>query len=274
MNQLKEENSSLRGMKILVRGAGEMASGVVHRLARSGFRVLMTETEHPLAVRRAVSFCEAVHDGSQTVEGLCARLIDSLDQAPALWEAGDLPVLVDPDFQCLAELQPAVVLDAAIAKRNLGMKPDMARLTIAMGPGFSAPEDVDLVLETNRGHNLGRLIYKGRAAANTGVPGVIGGFTHERVLRSPAEGVFEAKCELGDLVEKDQVVAVVAGAPVRTQLAGVIRGLIRPGAQVKKGLKVGDVDPRGNKEYLYTISEKARALGGSALEGILAEFNC
>lgn len=263
----------LRGMKVLIRGAGEMATGVACRLARAGFHLLLTEAENPLAVRRAVSFCEAVHDAEKAVEGLTARLIQDTSQADGLWDQGQLPVLVDPEMSCLAQLQPAVIVDALLAKRNTGLRKDMAPLTIGLGPGFSAPDQVDLVIETNRGHNLGRLIYDGQPAANTGIPGDIGGYTHQRVLRSPADGVFETKYKLGDAVKAGDTVALVAGQPVASQLDGVLRGLIRPGSQVHKGLKVGDVDPRGKIEYLDTISEKARAIGGSVLEGILARFN-
>ncbi len=258
---------------ILIRGAGEMATGVAHRLARSGLRVLMTETARPLAVRRAVSFCEAVWDGTKTVEGLTARLIEDPAQAGRCWRAGELPVLVDPDTACRHALKPDAVVDALLAKRNTGLSRDMAPLTIGLGPGFSAPDMVHLVIETNRGHDLGRLIYQGAAQPNTGVPGDIGGYTHQRVLRAPADGEFITSHQLGDAVEQGQTVATVGGKPVPAQVGGVLRGLIRPGSPVRQGLKVGDVDPRGRLEYLNTISEKARSIGGSVLEGILAAYN-
>lgn len=264
---------SLRGLKVLIRGAGEMASGIAHRLARCGFHLLMTEVANPLAVRRAVSFCEAVHDGAKTVEGITARRIEQLSQAPALWERGELPVLVDPEMACRAEFQPAVIVDALLAKRNTGLTRDMAPLTIGLGPGFIAPDEVHVAIETHRGHDLGRLIYQGTPRPNTGVPGDIAGYTHQRVLRAPAEGRFETDLQLGDRVEAGQTVATVAGQPVIAQVGGILRGLIRPGSQVTQGLKVGDVDPRGRVEYLHTISDKARALGGSVLEAILAHFN-
>jgi xanthine dehydrogenase accessory factor len=263
----------LAGMRVLVRGAGEMATGVAHRLIRAGFNMLLTEANNPLAVRRAVSFCEAVHDNEKTVEGITARLIQDPDQATDLWAQGQVPVLVDPEMNCLAQFQPAVIIDALLAKRNTGLRKDMAPLTIGLGPGFKAPEEVDLAIETNRGHNLGRLIYDGQPSANTGVPGNIAGYTHQRVLRSPADGAFETKHKLGDAVKAGETVALVCGQAVASQLDGILRGLIRPGSQVITGLKVGDVDPRGQIEYLDTISEKARAIGGSVLEGILARFN-
>jgi xanthine dehydrogenase accessory factor len=273
MNNTDTASPSLKGLRILIRGAGEMATGVAYRLSRAGFHLLLTETHHPLAVRRAVSFCEAVHDDVMTVEGLTARLIKEPGQADDIWAKGELPVLVDPEMGCLDQLRPVVIVDALLAKRNTGLKKGMAPFTIGLGPGFSAPDQVDLVIETNRGHNLGRLIYDGEPAANTGIPGDIGGYTHQRVLRSPAGGVFETEHQLGDAVAEGEVVAMVAGQPVSARIGGVLRGLIRPGSQVRKGLKVGDVDPRGKIEYLDTISEKARAIGGSVLEGILARFN-
>jgi xanthine dehydrogenase accessory factor len=269
----EQEGMPLAGMKVLIRGAGEMATGVAYRLIRSGFNLLLTEAENPLAVRRAVSFCEAVHDGKKTVEGITASLIRDPDQAAALWAQGLVPVMIDPDMKCLAQIRPVVIVDALLAKKNTGLRRGMAPFTIGLGPGFKAPDDVDLAIETNRGHNLGRLIYEGQPAANTGVPGDIAGYTHQRVLRSPADGVFETKQQLGGAVKAGETVAMVNGQPVVSQLDGVLRGLIRPGSRVHKGLKVGDVDPRGKIEYLDTISEKARAIGGSVLEGILARFN-
>ncbi|MCF8040660.1 MAG: EF2563 family selenium-dependent molybdenum hydroxylase system protein [Desulfarculaceae bacterium] len=266
-------NSSLSGMKVLIRGAGEMASGVAYRLAHSGFRVLMTEISTPLAVRRAVCFCEAVYDGSKIVEGRTARLIEHPDEAEALWARSELPVLIDPHMTCRGGLRPMVIVDALLAKRNTGLNKGMAPLTIGLGPGFHAPDEVDLAIETNRGHNLGRLISLGSPEPNTGVPGNIAGYTSKRVLRSPADGVFETDLALGGRVSAGQVVARVNGQAIEAKVAGILRGLLRPGAVVSKGTKAGDVDPRGQIEYLHTISEKARAVGGSVLEGILAAFN-
>ncbi|BEQ14656.1 selenium-dependent molybdenum cofactor biosynthesis protein YqeB [Desulfoferula mesophila] len=266
-------NASLRGMRVLVRGAGEMASGVAYRLAHAGFHVLMTEIPTPLAVRRSVSFCEAVYEGSKVVEGRTARLIQEPGEAPELWARAELPVLVDPHMRCRAAIRPMVIVDALLAKRNTGLHKGMAPLTIGLGPGFHAPDQVDLAIETNRGHNLGRLISLGAPEPNTGVPGTLGGYSLERVLRSPADGRFQTQVALGQRVEAGQVVATVDGQAVEAQVAGILRGLLRPGALVTQGTKVGDVDPRGCIEYLHTISEKARAIGGSVLEGILATFN-
>lgn len=250
-----------------------MASGVAQRLCRAGLRVVMTEIAEPLAVRRAVSFCEAVYDGRKQVEGLTACLVAHPAEVLAAWDRGELPVMVDPEMACRRELAPAVIVDALLAKRNTGLSPELAPLTIGLGPGFSAPQDAHLVIETNLGHHLGRLIYQGQVVANTGQPGDIGGYTHQRVLRSPAVGVFTPLAVLGQMVNDGQAVARVAGEDVRVKVGGVLRGLIRPGIRVEKGWKVGDVDLRGQLEYLDTISEKARAIGGSVLEGIMHAFN-
>ncbi len=266
-------HSSLTDLRVLIRGAGEMASGIAHRLFRSHLRLAMTEIPGPIAVRRKVSFCEAVWDGTAEVEGVTARRVDDASGIDPALDAGRIPVLVDPDLECLAAWRPHVLIDATVAKRNLGTHRDMAELVIGFGPGFTAGRDVDVVVETNRGHDLGRLIFEGSAEPNTGVPGSTLGYTVERVLRSPADGVFEPLVEIGDPVEAGQVVARVDGHEIRTRIDGVVRGLLRPGLRVWKGIKAGDVDPRGLRRNCFTISEKARALGGSALEAILMRFN-
>lgn len=266
-------HSSLTDLKVLVRGAGEQASGIAHRLFRSHLRVALTEVPEPLAVRRAVSFCEAVWDRSCCVEGVTARRAESCDELDRLIEAGEIPVLVDPDLKCLAAWKPNVLIDATIAKRNLGTHREMADLVIGFGPGFTAGEDVDLVVETNRGHDLGRLHFEGSAEPNTGIPGNTAGYTVERVLRAPCDGVFETLVEIGDLAVAEQVLARVGTTEIRSAISGVVRGLLRPGIRVTKGIKAGDVDPRAARPACFTISEKARALGGSALEAILMRFN-
>ncbi len=265
--------SSLTTLRVLVRGAGEMASGIAHRLVRSHLRVALTERPQPIAVRRRVSFCEAVWDGACTVEGIRARRVHGPDGIDPCLDAGEVPVLVDPELACLEAWQPHVLLDAAVAKRNLGTHRDMAELVVGFGPGFTAGRDVDVVVETNRGHDLGRLIFDGPPHPNTGVPGTTLGYTVERVLRCPRDGVFDPAVAIGDLVEAGQVVARVDGDEIRAGVSGVVRGLLRPGLPVTAGLKAGDVDPRGDPVLCDTISEKARALGGSALEAILMVFN-
>lgn len=267
------DDEPMNGVTVLLRGGGEMASGVAHCLALAGLRVLITELPAPLAVRREVSFCEAVFDGCKTVEGVTARRIDDVSQASALWRRGELPILVDPAMECLNRLEPQVIVDALLAKRNTGLHRGMAPLTIGLGPGFRAPDEVHLAVETKRGHYLGRLIYQGAPTPNTGMPGNTGGYTYQRVLRAPTDGVFETHHKLGDMVQAGQSVATVDGQEVIAGVGGVLRGLIRPGFAVHQGLKIGDVDPRGELAYLYTIGEKPRTLGGAVLQAIIAHFN-
>ncbi len=264
---------SLTDIIILIKGAGELASGVAWRLVRSHFQVVMTEVPRPLAVRRRVSFCEAVHDGTSGVEGLTGRLIDRPEQAREVIAAGEVPVLVDPDLDCLEALKPDVLVEATLSKHNTGLTRAMAPLTIALGPGYEAGRDAHLVIETNRGHHLGRIIDQGPAAANTGVPGDIAGQSARRVLRAPADGEFLTDLDLGAMVQAGQVVARVSGRPVTSLLDGLLRGLIRPGTRVQEGVKVGDVDPRGDMSHLDTISDKARSVAGGVLEAVLRVYN-
>lgn len=266
--------NSLKKRVIIMKGAGEMASGVACTLHRSGFRrILMLETASPLAVRREVSFCEAVHDGRKSVEGIDAvKVADGAGLADA-WEKGMIAVLVDPKGDAMRRMEPDIVIDATIAKRNLGTAITDAPLVIALGPGFTAGRDCHLVVETNRGHNLGRLIASGEAEPNTGIPGSIGGFTKERVLRAPAGGTFATGKKIGDPVLRGEEIGRVGTETVTAPIDGILRGLIRPGTHVETGLKIGDIDPRGEAAYCGTVSEKARTLGGSVLEAILAAYN-
>jgi xanthine dehydrogenase accessory factor len=263
-----------KDLTVIIKGAGEMATGVAWRLYQSRFQVLMTETRKPLAVRRAVSFCEAVYEGRMAVEGVETVLINHPNKIKKARANLQIPLLIDPNLEIVTQIKPDVLVEATLSKRNTGVHINDAPLVIALGPGYNAGHDAHIVVETNRGHHLGRLYTSGYAKANTGVPGKISGFSLERVLRAPADGIFEAKLALGDWVESRQVLATVAGEPVVAQIAGILRGLIRSGTQVKSGLKVGDIDPRGDKTYVVTISEKARALGGSVLEGICRKYNC
>lgn len=259
---------------VLVRGAGEMASGVAHRLHRSHFRVCMLDIPMPLAVRREVSFCEAVYEGEKEVEGVRAITLRKPEEIEAIWEKRGIPLLIDPDGKRTRDfLKPDVVVDAILAKRNLGTGMADAPLVIGLGPGFSAGRDVHLVVETNRGHHLGRVIFEGPAEPDSGRPGEIGGFTTERVLRSPKAGVFHPRFSIGDPIEKGSVAAEVDGLPVIAEIRGMVRGVLREGISVEEGTKVGDIDPRGNREHCFTISEKARAIGGGVLEAILYWFN-
>jgi xanthine dehydrogenase accessory factor len=264
----------LNELVVAIKGAGEMASAVAWRIYMSRIpQVLMLETASPLAVRREVSFCEAVHDGCQTVEGVEACRADNDAAIREAWNRGKIAVIADPEWKMLDRFQPNVVIDALLAKKNLGTHMSEAPLVIGLGPGFVAGKDAHLVVETNRGHNLGRILTSGSAEPNTGIPGSIGGYAAERVLRAPCDGEFETGCTIGDQVKKGDVVAMVEADVVRAKIDGVLRGLIRSPSRVSRGLKLGDIDPRGDVDYCYTISDKARAISGSVLEAILRFYN-
>ncbi len=260
-------------LKILIRGAGEMASGVAHRLFRCHFSVLMTEIPVPLSIRRAVCFSEAVFDGETEVEGVRAIRIETPLQAEEAWRQGCIAVLVDPDLKAKDEIPFDVVVDATLAKRNIGTFRGFAPLVIGLGPGFTAGEDVDCVIETNRGHHLGRVIYEGSAEPDTGIPGSTLGYTVERVLRAPADGIFRAVKGIGDRVEAGETVGWVGEAPMRSQISGVLRGILRDDVRVFGGMKSGDVDPRGQRLNCFTISDKARTVSGGVLEAVLSLYN-
>jgi len=256
---------------IIVRGGGDISTGTIHRLFRAGFPVLVLETDHPSAIRRKVAFSEAVYDGTATVEGLTAVRIENAGQAEGILAQGKVPVLEDPAGESIRMLKPDAVVDAILAKKNLGTSMDMAGLTIALGPGFEAGKDVRYVIETMRGHDLGRVITSGCALPNTGVPGVIGGYGAERVIRAPAAGIFRALRDIGDRVEAGEAIgAVVSGegeVPVRSNIAGILRGILRDGYPVTRGFKLADTDPRpGELKNCFTISDKARCIAGSVLE--------
>lgn len=263
---------------IIVRGGGDLATGTIHRLWSCGFKVLVLETKMPAAIRRQVSVCEAVYDGETIVEGMKAIRIFSWEQAEKIIESGAVPVLVDPEGASIDMLHPSVVVDAILAKRNLGTHRKMAPLTIGLGPGFCGGNDVDVVIETKRGHNLGRVIYFGMAAPNTRIPGMVGGYAKERVLHAPVEGTFKGYAGIGDIVEAGAPVAAVIGndgtaIPLTAAFSGIVRGLLRDGYPVTKGFKVADIDPR--KEELancFTISDKARCIAGSVLEVVVREY--
>lgn len=256
---------------ILVRGGGDLATGVIHRLHSAGFPVLVLEIPQPSAIRRQVSVSEAVYQGTASVEGMTARLIPDLSHLSQTLEAGEVPLLIDPEGACISRLKPTVVVDAILAKRNLGTRRDMAPLTIALGPGFTAGDDVDFVIETMRGHNLGRILSEGPAQPNTGVPGLVGGVSGERVIHAEHTGVLRGRRVIGDLVEQGEAIAVISNEagefPVPASISGLLRGLIRDGFPVTKGLKIADIDPRmGEQKNCFTISDKARCIAGSVLE--------
>lgn len=305
-NQVKKKN-----LLIICRGAGDLATGIIHRLHRAGHRVIALETDYPAAIRRQVSFCEAVYDGSAAVEGVTARLVPALTDAetdtetysgindtPAahiaseMWdssaieavlEAGEVPLLIDPKGESIALLKPDVVVDAIIAKKNLGTTINMAPLVIGVGPGFTAGQDVHLVIESMRGHNLARIITDGMAQPNTGVPGNIAGFTSERVIHAPAAGYIHDVRKIGDIVQKGDEIARIYPdkesydnalseyVPVNATITGIIRGLIREGYYFREGFKIADIDPRESElTNCFTISDKARSIAGSVLEAVSA----
>lgn len=274
---------------IVVRGAGDLATGTIHRLKKAGFRLLVLEAEHPAAIRRQVALSEAVYAGSARVEDVEAVRMDVdlaekknrkelLEQEmERIWKKDGVPVLVDPAGLSIAALRPAVVVDAILAKKNLGTTKEMAPLVIALGPGFTAGEDVDVVIETKRGHNLGRVIRSGSAVPNTGIPGIIGGYGKERVMHAQAEGILRNVASIGDIVEARAVIAEIETengiVPVEASLSGLLRGLIRDGYPVTKGFKIADIDPRKEElQNCFTISDKARCIAGSVLEVICGEL--
>lgn len=250
----------------VVKGAGDLATGVACRLQRVGFQVLMTEVAQPTVIRRTVAFAEAVHEGRCEVEGIEAVLVADAASARAAFDRSSVAVLVDPEARAAVEMRPALLVDAIIAKRNLGTRIGDARAVVALGPGFRAGVDAHAVVETMRGHDLGRVLWHGEALANTGIPGEIGGHGAERVLRSPKAGIFTGVREIGDRVEPGDQIGEVDGEPVFTTIGGVLRGILRTGLPVTPGFKVGDVDPRAAREHCFTVSDKALAVAGGVLE--------
>ena len=276
---------------VIVRGAGDLATGTIAKLVKSGYAVIALETEAPTAIRRTVAFSEAVYTGKQQVEDVLGVRVRTPQEAYALAMEGIPAILVDPEGESIRQLHPAAVVDAILAKRNLGTNRGMAPFTVALGPGFTAGKDVNVVIETKRGHDLGRLIYEGAAAVNTGVPGMIAGYGAERVVHAPTAGILRARVQIADTIEKDAVIAVIeperqtgicgvggcacdlqtlGAVPVRASLTGLLRGLIRDGYPVTKGMKIADIDPR-SEEYdnCFKISDKARCIAGGVLEALL-----
>ncbi|MBW2611010.1 MAG: EF2563 family selenium-dependent molybdenum hydroxylase system protein [Deltaproteobacteria bacterium] len=263
----------MNNMIVCIKGAGEMATAVAWRLYMANIReIIMLESPRPLAVRRKVSFCEAVFDGTQTVENVSADFCHDVEGVHGIWQESKIAVTVDPTWHMLKQIKAGVVVDAILAKKNLGTTISDARLVVGLGPGFIAGQDVHMVVETNRGHNLGRIIESGSAEPNTGIPGSIGGYSEERVLRAPADGLFCTTRRIGDKVKKGDVLGTVQNRKISANVGGVVRGLLRSNSQVHLGLKIGDIDPRGEENYCHMISDKARAIAGSVLEAVLREF--
>lgn len=251
--------------QIIIRGGGDLATGVVQKFYRSGFHILVLETEKPTAIRRTVALSDAVYNGEKTVEDVPCKRIFSLDEMSDCYDKGIVPLLVDPRGESIEIFRPKAVIDAILAKKNLGTTRSMAPVTIGLGPGFYAGQDVDGVIETARGHNLGRLILSGGALPNTGIPGEIDGKSAERVIHSPAAGQVHSFHSIGDVVQKGATILEVDGTPARAPFTGLLRGLIQENLEVPKGMKIADVDPRLDVDW-NTISDKARCLGGAALE--------
>lgn len=255
---------------ILMRGGGDLATGVAHRLHRAGFRLLITELPQPLCVRRAVSFAEAVYSAAITVEGVTARLAPDLATGLTYAQSNEIPLVVEAGKTVQHQLHPRIVIDARLAKNKQDTTLDDAPLVIGLGPGFVAGQDCHAVVETNRGHHLGRVYWQGSAEPDTGQPEPVRGFDVQRVLRAPGDGEFIGRLGIGEVVRAGEVVAQVGAEPVRAQFDGVVRGLLHNGLRVTAGMKVGDIDPRGVREHCFLISDKARAIGGGVLEAILA----
>jgi len=259
---------------VIVRGGGDIATGTIYKLVKCGYRVLVLETDRPSAIRRNVAFSEAVYEGSWKVEDVTARLIRSLEEAEKIMAMGEVAVMIDPFCEVLYQANPEVLVDGSIAKKNLGTNRTMAPVTIALGPGFTAGQDVDAVIETMRGHQLGRVILEGTAIPNTGVPGNVAGVTKERVIYSPIAGVLRNVGHITDTVEKGETIAFVetpeGKVEIPATISGILRGMIRDGYEVAKGFKIADIDPRISEyENCFTISDKARCIAGGVLEAIL-----
>ncbi|EES50469.1 selenium-dependent molybdenum cofactor biosynthesis protein YqeB [Clostridium botulinum] len=254
---------------IVIKGAGDLATGVATRLKKCGFNIVMTEISQPTTVRRTVAFSQVVYDEKVEVEGITAVLASNKEDINKIVEEGNVAVLVDKKAKIIDEIKPEIIIDAIIAKKNLGTKIDDANIVIALGPGFTAGIDCHCVIETKRGHYLGKAIYKGSAIPNTGVPGEVGGFSKERIIRAITDGKILPVSKIGDYVKKGDIVAYVNETPVFAKLDGIVRGMLQKDVSVFKGMKSGDIDPRCEKNHCFTISDKARSIGGGVLEAIL-----
>jgi xanthine dehydrogenase accessory factor len=258
---------------VLIRGGGDLASGVSLRLHRAGLQVLITELPQPRVCRRAVSFAEAIYQGQAAIEGAKARRVDSPEEIRKTWAAGEIPVLVDPEAKTGFSLQPSVLVDGRMTKQPPEIGLEAAELVIGLGPGFTAGLDCHAVVETRRGHTLGQVIWDGPPEADTGVPETVGAFGKERVLRAPVDGQLIALAQIGDRLAAGQPVASVGGQVIVAPFQGVLRGLVFPGLEVKAGMKVGDIDPRNDPSCCFMVSDKALAVGGGVVEAILSRAN-
>ena len=257
-------------MLVLIRGGGDLASGVAVRLHRAGFEVLITELAEPLVVRRKVSFGEVIPEGRVSVEGIRGEFISDPSTAKRVINSGNIPVLIDPDLRCLEVIKPDVVVDARMRKKPPQEGKELASLVVGLGPGFIAGENCHAAVETNRGHNLGRVLWVGAPEEDTGIPGEVLGYSAERVLRAPTNGRLHTRVEIGKLLEKGSLIADIEGQEVLAPFNGILRGLLRDGTIVQAGLKIGDLDPRVDPNLCKLVSDKSRAIGGGVLEAILA----
>ena len=260
-------------IKVLIRGAGEVASAIAHKLARSNFKVCLTDIAKPIAVSRGVAFCEAVYDGEKEVAGVVAKLISSPDEISEVWQEGKMPILIDPEAKVKDILKPDVLIDAIMAKKNLGTRITDAPLVIGLGPSFRVGRDVHIVVETNNSENIGKVLFSGEAEPNTGIPVEVAGLTEERVLRPSKKGIFRPTKKMGDKVSAGDIVGWVGDSPVRAKISGVLRAIIRGDIKVDEKTKLGEVDPRGDAELCYAIRPRTRAIAGGVLEAILYHFN-
>lgn len=256
---------------VLIRGGGDLASGVALRLHRAGIKLVIAELEKPMAVRRTVSFADAIYSGQVEIEGVIARRIQKVIVASAIADEGEIPVLADPTLGSLPTLAPVALIDARMTKKPPETGMDAAPLVIGLGPGFVAGENCHAVVETMRGHNLGRVFWEGSVQADTGVPGTIASHNLDRVLRAPADGRVEPAAEIGQQLKAGQLIAAIAGQQLVAPFDGVLRGLVHPALDVKKGMKIGDIDPRNDPSYCWRVSDKSLAIGGGALEALLAK---
>ena len=255
---------------VIVRGAGDIATGIIQKLWRAGFKVLALEIKNPSSIRRSVSLGQCMYDDQISLEDMVSKKISKLEESWEVWNEGKIPVLNDEDCICLKKIKPFALVDAILAKKNLGTNPSMAPITIGVGPGFCAPQDVDVVIETNRGHDLGRLIFDGEAEENTGIPGSILGVSEDRVVYSESKGIFKSRKQIGDLVKKGEIIGQISNEMVKSKIDGVLRGVVQDGYFVNPNFKIADVDPRvSERKNCFTISDKARCIGGAVLEAIL-----
>ena len=264
---------SLDKLKVLIRGAGEVASAVAHKLARSNFKICLTDISKPIAVSRGVAFCEAIYDGEKEVNGVVAKLISSPDEVSEVWQEGKIPVLIDPEAKVKETLKPDILIDAIMAKKNIGTRITDAPLVIGLGPGFKVGRDVHIIVETNNSENIGKVLFSGEAEPNTGIPVEVAGLTEERVFRPSKKGIFRPTKKMGDMVFAGDIVGWVGDAPVKAKIDGVVRAIIRDGIQVNEKTKLGEVDPRGDAELCYAIRPRTRVIAGGVLEVILYHFN-